>query len=210
MQAQTGNNSESMACTPSGGDILPTRSVPGAEHSALDKLRSEELELNMWHQSAAAAPNTVSGPASSPTSGLGSELSASTWATPGYNPAPESTQDTDPESAPESAKSSLVNGVGSSMTSGSATTTAPTPSSSANIRPCTRLQGGIRKSKVYTDCTICYGCLATAVNEPRSNTEALASDNWKKAMDNKISALMKNNTWHLVPPQYGRNIIDCK
>jgi hypothetical protein len=43
MQAQTGNNSESMACTPSGGDILPTRSVPGAEHSALDKLRSEEL-----------------------------------------------------------------------------------------------------------------------------------------------------------------------
>jgi histone deacetylase 1/2 len=29
-------------------------------------------------------------------------------------------------------------------------------------------------------------------------------------MDAEISALMKNNTWHLVPPPRGKNIIDCK
>jgi histone deacetylase 1/2 len=29
-------------------------------------------------------------------------------------------------------------------------------------------------------------------------------------MDAKYTALMKNNTWHLVPSQKGRNIIDCK
>jgi hypothetical protein len=29
-------------------------------------------------------------------------------------------------------------------------------------------------------------------------------------MDDEYNALMKNKTWHLVPPQHGRNIIDCK
>jgi hypothetical protein len=29
-------------------------------------------------------------------------------------------------------------------------------------------------------------------------------------MDDEISAPDKNKTWHLVPPQHGRNIIDCK
>lgn len=29
-------------------------------------------------------------------------------------------------------------------------------------------------------------------------------------MDNEFLALMKNKTWHLVPPARGRNIIDCK
>jgi hypothetical protein len=29
-------------------------------------------------------------------------------------------------------------------------------------------------------------------------------------MDEEFSALMKNKTWHLVPPHQGKNIIDCK
>jgi hypothetical protein len=29
-------------------------------------------------------------------------------------------------------------------------------------------------------------------------------------MDNEYNVLMKNKTWHLVPPQQGGNIIDCK
>jgi hypothetical protein len=29
-------------------------------------------------------------------------------------------------------------------------------------------------------------------------------------MDIEYDALMKNKTWHLVPPQKGRNVIDCK
>jgi hypothetical protein len=29
-------------------------------------------------------------------------------------------------------------------------------------------------------------------------------------MDAEYDALMKNKTWHLVPPKKGSNIIDCK
>jgi hypothetical protein len=74
----------------------------------------------------------------------------------------------------------------------------------------TRLHGGIRKPKVYTNGTIRYGCLASITSEPNNIIEAQANDNWKKAMDDEISALDKNKTWHLVPPQHGRNVIDCK
>jgi hypothetical protein len=29
-------------------------------------------------------------------------------------------------------------------------------------------------------------------------------------METEYSALMRNNTWHLVPPAPGQNLIDCK
>jgi hypothetical protein len=29
-------------------------------------------------------------------------------------------------------------------------------------------------------------------------------------MDDEFAALMKNKTWHLVPPTYGKNVIDCR
>ena len=32
----------------------------------------------------------------------------------------------------------------------------------------------------------------------------------EKAMDEEYGSLMKNKTWHLVPSQRGKNIIDCK
>jgi len=79
-------------------------------------------------------------------------------------------------------------------------------------RPKTRLQSGIRKEKVYTDGTIKYGKSAflTTIGEPQCLEEALGSKHWKEAMDAEYMALMKNKTWHLVPPQKGINIIDCK
>jgi hypothetical protein len=40
--------------------------------------------------------------------------------------------------------------------------------------------------------------------------EALGNKNWNFAMDVEYDALMNNNTWHLVPPRKGRNMIDCK
>jgi hypothetical protein len=75
--------------------------------------------------------------------------------------------------------------------------------------PKTRLQAGIRKPKIYKDGTIRYGCLAYS-DEPRSIDDALSDKNWKLAMDIEYDALMKNKTWHLVPPQKGWNLIDCK
>ena len=38
----------------------------------------------------------------------------------------------------------------------------------------------------------------------------MADKNWKEAMDAEYTALIKNKTWHLVPPETGKNIIDCK
>ena len=77
------------------------------------------------------------------------------------------------------------------------------------IRPRTRLQSRIRKPKVYTDGTIRYSCF-TSSGEPQNLNEAFGDKHWKGAMDLEYSALMKNKTWHLVPPRKGTNIIDCK
>jgi hypothetical protein len=82
-------------------------------------------------------------------------------------------------------------------------------SSSIQQRPHTRLQSGIRQPKVYKDGTVCYGCF-TSSGEPQCLTEALGDKNWKATMDDEYDALIKNETWHLVPPKKGRNIIDCK
>ncbi|XP_040258896.1 uncharacterized mitochondrial protein AtMg00820-like [Aegilops tauschii subsp. strangulata] len=46
--------------------------------------------------------------------------------------------------------------------------------------------------------------------EPTTLNSALDDPKWKKAMDEEYSALMRYKTWHLVPNQKGRNIIDCK
>lgn len=73
----------------------------------------------------------------------------------------------------------------------------------------TRLQAGIRKPKIYTDGTVRYGNLAVC-DEPTNISAALSDPHWKQAMESEFLALMRNNTWHLVPPVSGRNLIDCK
>jgi hypothetical protein len=97
-----------------------------------------------------------------------------------------------------------------------ARTSGSTPTISASARapplnnaPCTRLQSGITKPKNYSDGTFCYGNFA-ASEEPRNLSMTLSNLNWKSAMESEYSALVQNNTWHLVPPASGRNVIDCK
>jgi histone deacetylase 1/2 len=51
---------------------------------------------------------------------------------------------------------------------------------------------------------------SAATSEPLSVEEALTDERWVAAMDNEHSALIKNKTWHLVPPPKGRNVIGCK
>jgi len=45
---------------------------------------------------------------------------------------------------------------------------------------------------------------------PQNLAEALGDENWKHAMDAEFEALAKNKTWHLVPPEGIKNIIDCR
>lgn len=75
----------------------------------------------------------------------------------------------------------------------------------------TRLQCGIVKPKQYIDGTVRWGMVATSLQEEPANVhEALKDKNSVAAMDFEHQALIKNKTWHLVPPPKGKNIIDCK
>jgi hypothetical protein len=84
---------------------------------------------------------------------------------------------------------------------------APSPSSPPGVR--TRLQQGIRRPKKYTDGAIRCG-MYSSTGEPHNLTEALSDSNWCQAMKEEYDALMENKTWHLVPPNTNRNLIDCK
>ncbi|KAL6315361.1 hypothetical protein AAG906_000468 [Vitis piasezkii] len=58
---------------------------------------------------------------------------------------------------------------------------------------------GIFKPKVYG-----------VTKEPQSADEALQNENWKIAMIDEYSALLRNNTWSLVDLLAGRKVIGCK
>jgi histone deacetylase 1/2 len=47
-------------------------------------------------------------------------------------------------------------------------------------------------------------------SEPLDYRVALSSPHWRDAMETEFLALQRNQTWHLVPPRPGINIIDCK
>jgi hypothetical protein len=76
------------------------------------------------------------------------------------------------------------------------------------LDPFTRLQKGIQKAKVRTDGTVQW-CNSVST-KPATLRDALSVVNWKLAMDKEFDALVKNKTWHLVPPQQGKNVVDCK
>ncbi|KAJ1704596.1 hypothetical protein LUZ63_004375 [Rhynchospora breviuscula] len=52
--------------------------------------------------------------------------------------------------------------------------------------------------------------LASLPSEPLNFTQASTSPDWRAAMASEISALARNNTWSLVPPQPDQKVIGCK
>jgi hypothetical protein len=50
----------------------------------------------------------------------------------------------------------------------------------------------------------------TSTGEPSKLSEALEDDRWCKAMQKEYDVLIQNKTWHLVPPNSTKNLIDCK
>ena len=46
--------------------------------------------------------------------------------------------------------------------------------------------------------------------EPTSVTQAFNEPHWRAAMSSELTALMRHDTWHLVPPLKDCNIIGCK
>jgi hypothetical protein len=84
------------------------------------------------------------------------------------------------------------------------------------LRPHTRSKSGIVHPKERTDGTVAWlaTCLSQAVEDPTVEpchyTAALQIPHWRSAMELEYQALLKNDTWTLVPPRSGVNIIDCK
>jgi hypothetical protein len=74
----------------------------------------------------------------------------------------------------------------------------------------TRLSNRITKPKVRTDGTVTYSAVCTSDDEPTCYTNAKSHPMWQAAMNEEFQALLKNKTWHLVPPRAGLNVIDCK
>ncbi|KAK1601470.1 hypothetical protein QYE76_016922, partial [Lolium multiflorum] len=119
------------------------------------------------------------------------------------------------ESASSSASSAATGShvVAPSDSLGSDVSSVPVPDPVA-ARPRTRLQHGIVQPKIITDGRVRYDKLRFAnfasTGEPTTVQEALGDPAWKCAMDEEFSALLRNDTWRLVPPGHGRNIIDYK
>ncbi|XP_073367905.1 uncharacterized protein [Aegilops tauschii subsp. strangulata] len=102
------------------------------------------------------------------------------------------------------------------MDSGSSGMAAPAPPPPVVLRPHTRSKSGIFQPKKRTDGTVAWlaACVAHAeadpTTEPRHFRAALGIPHWRAAMEQEIHALQRNNTWRLVPPPSGVNIIDSK
>jgi histone deacetylase 1/2 len=80
----------------------------------------------------------------------------------------------------------------------------------------THQQHGIIQPKKRTDSTVAWftACRTHGVSyptiEPTSHHEALWIPHWRAAMELEYNALLQNETWRLVPPRSGLNIIDSK
>uniref|UniRef100_A0A2N9FI51 Reverse transcriptase Ty1/copia-type domain-containing protein n=1 Tax=Fagus sylvatica TaxID=28930 RepID=A0A2N9FI51_FAGSY len=83
----------------------------------------------------------------------------------------------------------------------------------------TRSRNQIIKPKVHTDGTVRYpvskALLAVAEGspvdtEPTCFTSAVKNPVWRAAMNLEFDALLKNQTWQLVPPHSSHNLIGCK
>lgn len=89
----------------------------------------------------------------------------------------------------------------------------PAPLPSPPMR--TRLQHGIVEPKICTDGTVKYPIpravlIVIETAEPTCYTQASKHEIWRATMVDEINALLKNNTWTLVPPSSSQNIIGCK
>jgi hypothetical protein len=83
----------------------------------------------------------------------------------------------------------------------------------------TRSKNNITKPNIPTDGTIRYplpkALLAitdpiSSIPEPTCFTTASKDPQWRKAMNIEFEALLKNQTWALVPPHPKQNVVGCK
>jgi hypothetical protein len=74
----------------------------------------------------------------------------------------------------------------------------------------THLKNNIQRPEIRIDGSVTYLVTRTSSVEPSSHIDAMKHPLWHRAMQEEFGALIKNKTWHLVPPRAGLNIIDSK
>jgi len=79
----------------------------------------------------------------------------------------------------------------------------------------TRSQNNVRTIRQLTDGTVRYPLprallSEAALTEPTCFTNAIKISEWRTAMQTEFNALLKNNTWTLVPPSVATNVVGCK
>ncbi|KAK1619256.1 hypothetical protein QYE76_024773 [Lolium multiflorum] len=146
-----------------------------------------------------ASPATSPRPASTPSS-PGPSTRSATPLSPGPHATPGSSSSAASSPAPPVASTSA----------------SPAPSVPAALRPRTRSQNGVFCPKERTDGTVAWiaACVAQAEDdptaEPRHFQAALGIPHRRSAMEQDFHALLKNDTWQLVHPVSGVNVIDSK
>ena len=71
----------------------------------------------------------------------------------------------------------------------------------------------IRDSSSFDDEYYVVDNLTGDINEPVNIKEAWTRDHsveWKEATDSEYESLMKNDTWELIPPPKGKNIVGSR
>jgi hypothetical protein len=74
----------------------------------------------------------------------------------------------------------------------------------------TWLQNDIKKPKIHTDGMVTYSVVQSSKSKLSSQVAAMEHPLWHRAIYEEFEALIKNNTWHLVSPRVGINVIDSK
>nr|CAN82610.1 hypothetical protein VITISV_021745 [Vitis vinifera] len=76
------------------------------------------------------------------------------------------------------------------------------PPLSLNTHPMvTRAKSGIHKKRSF---------IVQHTTEPRTYSQASKNDSWVQAMNREYQALLRNNTWSLVPPPSSAHIVGCR
>jgi hypothetical protein len=119
-----------------------------------------------------------------------------------------------PDRAPDELVLDLPHDEGSFGVDSVSVSVAPMAVTTTDTAPTTHLYGthlkhNIRQPKVRTNGMVTYSAIKTS-SESTLYTTAMKDPLWHQAMNDEFQALLKNNTWHLIPHRAGLNIIDYK